>query len=343
VLYALTVLLMTTANAHHSMVAFDSHHVITVTGTVTKVEWANPHAYLYVTQSVTSGEPKFWTIQAESPSLLRRQNWSKDSLHIGDIVTVIAYPNKDPAVTTIYLKTLTRGTETLWDDRTFLADLTHAGFSPAIRAKGFTGTWVTLLNQSLIGQIVTPNPATLTPAGVTALKHLTEEEKAATRCIPEVAPVSMIDPDIKHLTYDGNELHIASESAYGAERIIHLDESSHDGAQPSILGHSYGWWEGKTLVIDTAKFAFHREGNGVGVPSGTDKHLVERLTLMDDAGTIHYHFELSDPEFLAAPIKGDVQWVYRPNIAFAPVACDLRVARRFLQAVPKSQAMPATH
>jgi hypothetical protein len=52
-------------------------------------------------------------------------------------------------------------------------------------------------------------------------------------------------------------------------------------------GHSIGWWEGNTLVVDTTHFAFHRSSSLDGVPSGAQKHVVERYTLT--AWTILMH------------------------------------------------------
>src|SRR5262249_52184357 len=97
----------------------------------------------------------------------------------------------------------------------------------------------------------------------------------------------------------------------------------------SIQGHSIGHWEGKTLVIDTARFASHASGNAYGLPSGAGKHLVERLTLDADGTTLAYHFELADPEFLAAPVTADLRFVFRPDLKYAPPKCSRENARRF--------------
>jgi hypothetical protein len=82
-------------------------------------------------------------------------------------------------------------------------------------------------------------------------------------------------------------------------------------------------------VIDSAQFAYYALGNGYGLPSGLQKHLVERLTPGADGASLTYHFEMTDPEFLAAPVTGDVPWVFRPNLQYAPLKCDLKNARRF--------------
>jgi hypothetical protein len=83
------------------------------------------------------------------------------------------------------------------------------------------------------------------------------------------------------------------------------------------------------LVIDTTHFEDHAMGNGWGVPSGAQKHLVEWFTPSADGTSLDYHYVLTDPEYLAAPVIGDAVWTYAPDANFGPEPCDLAVARRF--------------
>src|SRR5437660_525555 len=63
-----------------------------------------------------------------------------------------------------------------------------------------------------------------------------------------------------------------------AERIVHLDQPKHPAnVQPTLFGHSIGYWEGETLVVDTVGFAAHPEGYAFDRPSSATKHLVERF------------------------------------------------------------------
>jgi hypothetical protein len=138
----------------------------------------------------------------------------------------------------------------------------------------------------------------------------------------------MITPDLKRITRGDGVILIDGEFD-GAQRTIHMNVSTHDGASASIQGHSIGKWQDNSLVIDTTKFAYYAIGNGYGLPSGAKKHLVERLTPGTDGASLTYHFEMTDPEYLAAPVQGDVQWVFRPNLQYAPLKCDPENARRF--------------
>ncbi len=77
-------------SAHHSFAAeFDRNLPITVTGAVTKVEWANPHARFYVdAKDDKSGETVNWDFELASPNGLMRRGWTRNSMKIGDVVTV---------------------------------------------------------------------------------------------------------------------------------------------------------------------------------------------------------------------------------------------------------------
>jgi hypothetical protein len=87
-----------------------------------------------------------------------------------------------------------------------------------------------------------------------------------------------------------------------ATRTIYLDLAEHPAnVEPSLFGHSIGRWDGDTLVIDTVAFTPHRIGIGFGVPSGTGKHLIERLTLTADRLQLRYELTVEDPEYLTAP------------------------------------------
>ena len=84
------------ASAHHSFFAeFDSNKHLTLVGTITKVEWENPHARFYLDVKDESGEITSWELQMGSINVLVRGGWTKSTLKIGDTVTVNGYPAKD--------------------------------------------------------------------------------------------------------------------------------------------------------------------------------------------------------------------------------------------------------
>ena len=98
VLAACVVLLLTSAPApaHHSFAAeFDANKPLKMTGTVTKVEWLNPHAWFYMDVKGDDGKMANWGFELGSPNGLMRSGWSRNSLKIGETVTVEASRAKD--------------------------------------------------------------------------------------------------------------------------------------------------------------------------------------------------------------------------------------------------------
>jgi uncharacterized protein DUF6152 len=84
--------------AHHSFYAeFDADKPIKVMGAVTKVEWENPHAWFYVDVQDESGKVSNWGFELGSPNLLIRAGWDRNTLKIGDVVTVEASRAKSGA------------------------------------------------------------------------------------------------------------------------------------------------------------------------------------------------------------------------------------------------------
>jgi hypothetical protein len=95
---ALVVLAVGNLLAHHSFAAeYDRAKPITLKGTVTKVEWQNPHIYFYMDVRAESGTVENWAIEGGAPNTLYRAGWRKNSLQVGNEVTVEGWLAKSGA------------------------------------------------------------------------------------------------------------------------------------------------------------------------------------------------------------------------------------------------------
>jgi hypothetical protein len=85
-----------TAWAHHSFSAeYDAKKPVTLTGTVSNVEWMNPHVYFYLDVMGTDGKTANWAFEMGPPNGLQRSGWTRNTIRIGDELTVAGTLAKD--------------------------------------------------------------------------------------------------------------------------------------------------------------------------------------------------------------------------------------------------------
>jgi hypothetical protein len=83
-------------SAHHAFSAeFDAAKLITLSGTLTEMQWTNPHSHMHVNVTGEDGTVTSWNFELASPNMLMRRGWSRTTLRIGDKVTVSGYLAKD--------------------------------------------------------------------------------------------------------------------------------------------------------------------------------------------------------------------------------------------------------
>lgn len=104
------------AFAHHGTAGYDMVKVVTVKGTVTKVDWTNPHVIFYI-DAKDGGDIQHWSMEVSPPLLMSRFGWNKDSLKPGDQVVAETHPAKNGSTVGIsgtasfLLKFVVNGTE----------------------------------------------------------------------------------------------------------------------------------------------------------------------------------------------------------------------------------------
>ena len=103
-----------------------------------------------------------------------------------------------------------------------------------------------------------------------------------------------------------------------------MDGRGHpDPGERFAMGHSIGWWQDDTLVVDTANFEDHRSPYQIGVPSGGQKHVIERYRLALDGTYMDAMYILEDPEYLARPLV-----IYHEFASLPTSRNDIRGVRR---------------
>jgi hypothetical protein len=299
----------------------------TVEGTITEYEWGNPHVYLSVREN---GTGRVWAVEAFPSTAMKQYGWAPDTFSAGDGVVVGGSPGRNPERTILFLKSIRRAgaAAAMYDAGGAVAAAPQAP-PEVFRATSLGGTWSSSVGPTFVN-FFTPAAAQLaTPAGAAAIAEFRDAEaNPGLDCVPFASPPYMILPGFRSIEVRDDAVVIRGEDA-AVERVVYLGVATHEGAAPSVQGHSIGRWDNGVLVVDTALFAPHRLGNGAGLPGSARKHLVERFALNAQGG-LTYAFEVEDPEFLKEPVAGTAEWLYRPDVDFVATPCSRDNARRFL-------------
>ena len=85
------------ALGHHSIALYDTDHLTTLKGKVTRIEWTSPHVFVYFDAKEAGGVQAEWSMELDPPVLLRRYGWSKDTVSVGDEISCTGAPAKSGA------------------------------------------------------------------------------------------------------------------------------------------------------------------------------------------------------------------------------------------------------
>jgi hypothetical protein len=94
---ALGLLIASPASAHHGTAGYDMVKIVTLTGTVTKVDWTNPHIVIYLDAKDSTSDIQHWTLELSAPLLMTRLGWTKSSVKAGDQLVAETHPAKNGA------------------------------------------------------------------------------------------------------------------------------------------------------------------------------------------------------------------------------------------------------
>ena len=248
----------------------------------------------------------------------------------GDEVTFVAHPNSDEQKNRVYLNSITTasgrsinilgGRDEPQEDGTFSI------------ATSLDGVWrVDTENFGELFASFRSHP--LTEKARSAQMSYDESTNPVADCVafptPHLVFVSFIYP----MRIDLSETEVVfHHEFFDTKRIVQMGVENHpDDTVPSNQGHSIGYWEGESLVVDTRYFSEHDNPMMADFPSSVQKHVIERYTLSADGTYATADIMVADPEYLPEPLTYQLILRYAPNEEIQNFDCDPEIARRFIE------------
>jgi len=313
--------------AHHSAAAYDTQKEVKVSGPVKVYTFKNPHVFMTVEVRNANGSTTLMEVEAGAASVLNPLGFTKDSVKVGEVVTITGNPARNSP------DKLMLGKDMVKADGTYLplniaSRSVYAAKSNEV-ATSIAGTWFpprTEFNSFLGGA----RGWAVTDKGRAAAAAINAKSTTQKDCIPVGAPALMFYPVANTITVEKDRV-VIKVDWMDSERIVYLDGRKHPPAtQTTLLGHSVGRWEGKTLIVETTNFKEHLMGLSMSLPSGTQKKLTEKFSVSPDGKSLIYSGTVEDPEYLTRPAEWTGRFEYRPGMPHSNQKCDIDVARRFL-------------
>jgi hypothetical protein len=341
-------LFATSASAHHPIGGkFDDAKPMTLSGVVTRVDWRNPHAHVFINVESADEGVVNWAVELESPVLLQRSGWKADSLQPGDAVTVSGNAARDETrqiwgETVVLSETgrkvlhvadsaptvpLAPRPAPRWPDGVPMLGapdalggywahpsstaLSEAGAAVAMNAEG-------ALND--IGQAARVAP--MQPWALGVYRHRQErnlrDDPMYLNCKPPGGVRHFQSPLGFQLVEDRarQRIFVLMGSGNHNYRIIYLDDREQQGQirgdddNPLYYGRSVGRWEGDTLVVDTTGFNEDFWFTNGGLPHTERLRLIERFS-RPDMETLRYEVTVDDPGAYTRPWSSawELRWV----------------------------------
>ncbi len=304
------------AVAHHSGAMFDQTTTMTLEGTVSQFNWANPHVYVFVETTDASGQTVEWELETDSTAIMTRDGWTQETLTPGMRVSVRANPDRNTERAHARLVSLVKEDGQLFTRRS-------SRRASTVRAESIAGVWDAIRNNDLMDFTVgTPNER-----GAAGQAAYSDADYPAAKCIPYSTPHLMAPAPYRfEFTIEDDRVVINGEF-FNVVRTIYTDGRSHpENGERLNQGHSIGHWEDDILVVDTTHFADDPSGNMRGIPSGAEKHAIERFHLSDDGTQLIIEYVIEDPEYLSTPTIGTSVYDYAADGEMLPFGCDVENA-----------------
>ena len=322
---------------------YDTDRQVRLEGAVTRIEWVNPRAFLFIDVRDASGLVTNWAVEFGNPIDLERNKWTRNTVRVGDILTVDAVPSRG-----VNRQALARSViHTASGKRLFETPAARPATSraaPAPRwpdgpvrlgpAPGQTGYWGNPGAKALVES--TSAPVRTNDDGL--LMNLADADRVApmqpwakalylhrqrtllkddpiTRCMPPGGPRQFLMPNGVQFI-EQRELGRVLVLMGGGNRnwrVIQTDGRPQDQSAEVVLtyyGNSVGRWEKDSLIVDSIGYNERFWFTSGGLPHTETLHLVERFS-RPDLNTLRYEVTVEDPRTYTRPWTGGwtLQWV----------------------------------
>jgi hypothetical protein len=282
-----TVILMTLAtqvHAHHSAAAYDTQQEVKITGAITEYRFKNPHVYMTLLVKKPDGSVAPMEVEAGAASVLGPLGFNKDSVAVGDVVTISGNPSRNSGDRAILGKDLYKRDGTYYP----LNIASRSVYSnKSETAATIAGTWFSPRTEfnSFLGSA---RNWSVTDKGKAAMTNVDPKATTQKDCVPIGAPALMFYPVANTITVQRDRV-VMKVDWLDSERTIWLDGRKHPPAAQTFLhGDSIGRWDGDTLIVETTNFKEHPMGLSMSLPSSAQKKLTERFALSPDHKNLIY-------------------------------------------------------
>ena len=339
--------------AHHGIGRYDPAGHVELKGTLTGLDFVNPHSYVHFDAIDGNGAVVAMSCEMRGATVLRRSGWSPDMFVPGVSIAITGRPHRDDP-TACHVETLTIAeTPTLqrYEQLTDAASGNRAP-RPARMPTGepnLAGDWAQeqqILARPPVGNVGLvpisqveaieagelpmpdgpagwfPPPVTLTEAGraaAAALRNRATAENPRLSCqITSILFDWVFDGTINRITQSADV--ITMEYGAGLVRTVQMNVAGHpEVIAPSRAGHSIGHWEADVLVVDTIGF---EPGTLAGaVPHSSALHVVERFSLNPQTLELKREYVAEDPVYFA-DLYVDSDIVLPADAPFAVDRCE---------------------
>ena len=323
--------------AHHSFAThYDSSNIVEISGVLSDVKMRNPHSFFEVDVVNDDGETETWEVEAHAVPVLRRIGITRESLKVGDRVTIRGPRSRRPEKLLLFGAQISTESGEEFEMLDSIRKAPDYYITDAREGLDrFTGKWMTYITGQKVADSTMPLNATAREARANYNALL----NSSSECVPMNLPSLLMLPYVYHLTIDGDTFNIFHEYSQ-VRRPFELDGQTKNVTDPTF-GARTGRYEDGVLIVESTDFpamaaglasAWDPNGNGADVPSSEQKKLVERYTLSEDGAQLFLDYTVTDPAYLTEPFSDRVTWHRMP--ADSPIhefECDADIALRSTQ------------